>query len=107
MKEFRLLSHRRGYFLDIIAHVFGNDNVIDSVKSRKALVNALDTLPGRGVLVLLLTIRFDLTLEQTAKIMGITRERVQQIQAKSLRLLRHPSRSKLIKDFIVSEPETS
>ena len=40
------------------------------------------------------------TLEETAKMLGITRERVRQIESKALRRLRHPSKSKALRDFV-------
>ncbi|HRK99858.1 MAG TPA: sigma factor-like helix-turn-helix DNA-binding protein, partial [Trichococcus flocculiformis] len=40
------------------------------------------------------------TLEQVGKVFGVTRERIRQIEAKALRKLRHPSRSKQLKDFL-------
>lgn len=40
------------------------------------------------------------TLEEVGKVFGITRERIRQIEAKSLRKLRNPSRSKRLKDFL-------
>lgn len=42
----------------------------------------------------------DYTLEEVAQKLGVTRERVRQIEAKALRLLRHPSRSKWIRTFV-------
>ena len=43
------------------------------------------------------------TLEEVAKEFGVTRERIRQIEAKTLRLLRHPQRSRRLKEFIITE----
>ena len=40
------------------------------------------------------------TLEEIGKEFNVTRERIRQIEAKALRKLRHPSRSKVLKDFV-------
>jgi RNA polymerase primary sigma factor len=64
----------------------------------------LDTLSARERRVLQL--RFGLsegrerTLEEVGKRIGVTRERIRQIEAKALRKLRHPSRSKKLKDYL-------
>ncbi len=64
----------------------------------------LDTLSARERRVLQL--RFGLsegrerTLEEVGKRFGVTRERIRQIEAKALRKLRHPSRSKKLKDYL-------
>jgi len=71
---------------------------------REQLVEVLDTLTPREEKVLRL--RFGLedgrsrTLEEVGKEFNVTRERIRQIEAKALRKLRHPSRSKKLKDFL-------
>ena len=71
---------------------------------RQQLAEVMQTLSPREAKVLRL--RFGLedgrahTLEEVGKEFDVTRERVRQIEAKALRKLRHPSRSKLLKDFL-------
>ena len=71
---------------------------------KEQLVEVLDTLTEREQKVLKL--RFGLedgrarTLEEVGKQFDVTRERIRQIEAKALRKLRHPSRSKKLKDFL-------
>ncbi|MCM2997950.1 RNA polymerase sigma factor RpoD [Paenibacillus cellulositrophicus] len=71
---------------------------------KEQLGDVLDTLTEREENVLRL--RFGLedgrtrTLEEVGKVFGVTRERIRQIEAKALRKLRHPSRSKRLKDYI-------
>ncbi|MBO4420733.1 MAG: RNA polymerase sigma factor RpoD, partial [Lachnospiraceae bacterium] len=40
------------------------------------------------------------TLEEVGKVFDVTRERIRQIEAKALRKLRHPSRSRKLRDFL-------
>ena len=71
---------------------------------REQLSDVLSTLTPREAKVLKL--RFGLedgrsrTLEEVGKEFNVTRERIRQIEAKALRKLRHPSRSKKLKDFL-------
>ena len=71
---------------------------------REQLEEVLETLTIREKRVL--ELRFGLedgrsrTLEEVGQHFGVTRERIRQIEAKALRKLRHPSRSKKLKDFL-------
>ena len=71
---------------------------------KEQLMEVLDTLSDREKKVLML--RFGLedgrprTLEEVGKEFNVTRERIRQIEAKALRKLRHPSRSKKLKDYL-------
>lgn len=71
---------------------------------REQLVDVLDTLTPREQKVLRLRFGLDdgraRTLEEVGKEFDVTRERIRQIEAKALRKLRHPSRSKKLKDFL-------
>jgi len=71
---------------------------------REELQRTLSTLTEREQMVLIL--RFGLkdgrnrTLEEVGRVFDVTRERIRQIENKALRKLRHPSRSKRLKDFV-------
>ena len=71
---------------------------------KEQVAEVLDTLTERERSVL--ELRFGLkdgrsrTLEEVGRAFGVTRERIRQIEAKALRKLRHPSRSRKLKDFL-------
>lgn len=71
---------------------------------KEQLEDVLDTLTDREENVLRLRFGLDdgrtRTLEEVGKVFGVTRERIRQIEAKALRKLRHPSRSKRLRDFL-------
>ena len=72
---------------------------------KEQLESVLDTLTDREENVLRLRFGLDdggrtRTLEEVGKVFGVTRERIRQIEAKALRKVRHPSRSKQLKDFL-------
>jgi RNA polymerase primary sigma factor len=71
---------------------------------KENLLSVLDTLPSREVRILQL--RFGLldgqsyTLEEVGRKMGVTRERVRQIQAQALSRLRHPAVKRRLRDYL-------
>jgi len=80
------------------------DEVVKNQLLREQVRNALEFLSDRERQVL--EMRFGLqdgkdhTLEEVGKEFGVTRERIRQIEAKALRKLRHPSRSKILRDHL-------
>ena len=71
---------------------------------KEQLVDVLSTLTPREEKVLRLRFGLDdgraRTLEEVGKEFQVTRERIRQIEAKALRKLRHPSRSRKLKDYL-------
>lgn len=71
---------------------------------KEQLINVLNSLTEREEKVLRLRFGLDdgraRTLEEVGKEFQVTRERIRQIEAKALRKLRHPSRSKKLKDYL-------
>ena len=71
---------------------------------REHLISVLDTLTDRERKVLALRFGLDdgrtRTLEEVGQAFDVTRERIRQIEAKALRKLKHPSRSKKLRDFL-------
>ena len=78
--------------------------VVAGTLLKEQLIDVLDTLTAREEKVLRLRFGLDdgkaRTLEEVGKEFAVTRERIRQIEAKALRKLRHPSRSKKLKDFL-------
>ena len=79
-------------------------DAVSSTMLKEQLIGVLDTLTPREEKVLRLRYGLDdgrpRTLEEVGKEFNVTRERIRQIEAKALRKLRHPSRSKRLKDFL-------
>src|SRR5699024_4491257 len=77
---------------------------ISHIMLKQGLLDVLNTLTPREQEVLILRFGLDdgspRTLEQVGNMFDLTRERIRQIEAKALQKLRHPSRSKKIKDFL-------
>ena len=92
-----------GDFIEDEKTVTPSDSVA-STMLKEQLLGVLDTLTPREEKVLRLRYGLDdgkpRTLEEVGKEFNVTRERIRQIEAKALRKLRHPSRSKKLKDFL-------
>ena len=77
---------------------------VSAIMLKEQLLLVLDTLTPREEKVLRLRYGIDdgkpRTLEEVGKEFNVTRERIRQIEAKALRKLRHPSRSRKLRDFI-------
>ena len=71
---------------------------------REKIEDVLDTLPSRESRILRLRFGLDdghnYTLEEVGQKFGLTRERIRQIESKALRRLRHPRRSRQLKDYL-------
>ena len=71
---------------------------------RREVTKILDTLTDREAKIIKLRFGVETgyprTLEEVGKIFRVTRERVRQIEAKAIRKLRHPSRSKMLRDYL-------
>lgn len=78
-------------------------DTVTSTMLKEQIARVLDTLTPREEKVLRLRYGIDdgrpRTLEEVGKEFNVTRERIRQIEAKALRKLRHPSRSKRLRDF--------
>ncbi len=92
-----------GDFIEDDRAVTPSDSV-SSTMLKETLIGVLSTLTPREEKVLRLRYGVDdgrpRTLEEVGKEFNVTRERIRQIEAKALRKLRHPSRSKHLKDFL-------
>jgi len=95
-------SHLGGFIEDQDALAPADAAAYELLKEQ--LEEVLDTLTEREEHVLRLRFGLDdvrtRTLEEVGQVFGVTRERIRQIEAKALRKLRHPSRSKRLKDFL-------
>ena len=91
-----------GEFIEDEGGTAPTEAVADMMR-KKQLLEVLETLTPREEKVLRLRYGLDdgriRTLEEVGKIFNVTRERIRQIESKALRKLRHPSRSKQLKDF--------
>jgi RNA polymerase sigma factor (sigma-70 family) len=127
MPEYRKVKKeliKRGYYpvkpeSKLMCAIFGwtgeSDDDYRQDGLREALMEALDSLPPRFgpkfreryKQVILLRFGFldgrSRTLREVGKEFGVTGERIRQVEAKALRLLRHPLRSQKLKEFIITK----
>ena len=95
-----------GDFIEDDKAIAPEDNAILEMR-KEDIKKVLGTLTEREQKVI--EMRFGLygqqvmTLEETGKMFGVTRERIRQIEAKAIRKLRHPSRAQMIQDYYVPE----
>ena len=104
------ISEEMGMPVDRVREIIQDDNVPVPAEAasftllREQLVEVLGTLTEREQKVLRLRFGLDdgraRTLEEVGKEFNVTRERIRQIEAKALRKLRHPSRSRKLKDYL-------
>lgn len=90
------------YPLNLAKAIFDSEEEARKVYIQ-GIYNALATLTEREQGVLICRFQRKLTLEQTGKEYGITRERIRQIEAKALRKLRHPTRANMLKSVPYTE----
>ena len=96
-------SHLGDFLAD--ERTMGPEEYTDYTMLKEELKEVLETLTKREEEVL--ELRFGLydgtchTLEEVGKKFGVTRERIRQIESKALRKLRHPSRAKKLRDFLI------
>ncbi len=95
-------SHLGDFIVDENAQA--PSDMVETSMLKEQLIGVLDTLTPREEKVLRLRYGIDdgrpRTLEEVGKEFNVTRERIRQIEAKALRKLRHPSRSKRLRDFL-------
>ncbi len=95
-------SHLGDFIKDDV--MIGPEEYTTEEMLKEELASVLLTLTDREEKVLRLRFGLDdgqcRTLEEVGQIFGVTRERIRQIEAKALRKLRHPSRTRKLKDFL-------
>lgn len=87
------------------------EDIVEQAHLRESLERILSSLTPREEKIIRLRFGFDdgieRTLEDVGKMFNVTRERIRQIENKAIRKLRHPSRTKYIRDFLEYQAEKS
>ncbi|PIU19717.1 MAG: hypothetical protein COT18_06000 [Elusimicrobia bacterium CG08_land_8_20_14_0_20_59_10] len=90
-------------FIEDKAGIPPSNSALDLLR-RREVTKILDTLTDREAKIIKLRFGIETgyprTLEEVGRIFRVTRERVRQIEAKAIRKLRHPSRSKMLRDYL-------
>lgn len=100
-------KHKNSIMCSLIRKIIVNDEiqeVLETEAMRNTVNKVLNTLKERERNVICERFGFtdgkEKTLEEIGEILGVTRERIRQIEAKAFNKLRHPSRSRLLREFI-------
>ena len=103
-------ENNKNFYLALIQTIFVHKISIenmDASKLREAVAEVLVTLSPRERDILRLRFGMDdgrmRTLKEIGQLFGLTRERIRQVEAKALRKLRHPNRSKHLRELIEAE----
>ncbi len=95
----KLLSPRDSFFEKVAADIPDLRNEIDEQWRWEGLNHVLDNLPGRQGMVLKMRFFNEMSLLQISQVLGVSRERIRQIEAKGLRHLRHPQIKEKLRQF--------
>jgi RNA polymerase primary sigma factor len=83
------------------------EEMVEEKEMKRILNDVLETITEREEKIIRLRFGLDdgkeRTLEQVGNVFGVTRERIRQIEAKALRKLRHPTRSKKLRSFLYGD----
>ena len=79
------------------------DRVLNSLPDSRRIRNRLRKNKYSCEDIIRMRFHEDMTLQEIADIVGVNRERIRQIEVKALRMLRHPSRSRWLKQYVVGE----
>ena len=73
----------------------------DRLELRRKINEMMKEFPERTRIIFYARLKYDISYRQLAEELGITLERVRQIHLKTLRMLKHPTRSKILRQFTI------